>query len=78
MDELLALRNNAAGAFFMLNAVFVTALFLLQLNKDTIFIDWPLGGTSTFTYDPADNNVCEFLKSYAPLIHSTYVKKSES
>jgi chitin synthase len=37
--------------FFMVNAVFVLAIFLLQNNKDTIHIDWPFGGTVNMTYN---------------------------
>ena len=43
---------NQVFTFFMLNAVFVTAIFLLQQNKDLIFIRWPLGATCNVTYFP--------------------------
>jgi hypothetical protein len=36
--------------FFMLNAVFVTAIYLLQQNKESIFIRWPLGAKANVTY----------------------------
>ncbi|CAG7824713.1 unnamed protein product [Allacma fusca] len=55
--ELLDLRNSVVGAFFMFNAVFVTALFLLQLNKDKLFFEWPLGGTHNFTYKAAEDEI---------------------
>jgi chitin synthase len=42
VTRLRALRNSSVFAFFMLNAIFVLAIFLLQLNKDTIYINWPL------------------------------------
>jgi chitin synthase len=55
--ELLDLRNFVVGAFFMFNAVFVTAMFLLQLNKDKIYFNWPLGGTHNFTYRIAEDDI---------------------
>jgi hypothetical protein len=39
--------------FFMLNAVFVTAIYLLQKNKEMIFIKWPLDVKSNVTYIPS-------------------------
>ena len=34
----------------MLNAVFVVVVYLLQQNKDSIYIEWPLGATANVTY----------------------------
>ena len=34
----------------MLNAIFVTAIFLLQQNKDLIFIRWPLDAKANVTF----------------------------
>jgi chitin synthase len=42
-DKLKNLRNIAVFAFFMVNALFVLVIFLLQLSRDVIHIKWPLG-----------------------------------
>ena len=36
--------------FLMINAVFVLAIFLLQNNKDTIYIEWPFDAKYNMTY----------------------------
>jgi hypothetical protein len=47
--------------FFMLNAVFVTAIYLLQQNKDSIFIRWPLGAKSNVTFIQSTVTFSAFL-----------------
>ncbi|XP_037071620.1 chitin synthase chs-2-like [Pollicipes pollicipes] len=42
-QELAELRNQSVFIFFMCNALFILIVFLLQLNKDNIHVDWPLG-----------------------------------
>jgi chitin synthase len=37
-------------SFFMLNAVFVLVVFMLQQEKDLIFIRWPLGAKANVSY----------------------------
>ena len=37
------LRNNMVFAFAIFNALFILIVFLLTLNKDKIYIDWPFG-----------------------------------
>ena len=37
-------------SFFMLNAVFVVVVYLLQQNKDSLYIEWPLGASANVTY----------------------------
>lgn len=49
-NDLLELRNKSVFAFFMFNALFVLVVFLLQLNKDQIHIEWPLGIKTNITY----------------------------
>ena len=39
---LIELRNQAAFSMLMINGIWVTALFLMQLNKDSLSIEWPL------------------------------------
>jgi hypothetical protein len=49
-EDLKELRNKAVFAFFMFNALFILIVFLLQLNKDQLHIDWPLGVRTNITY----------------------------
>lgn len=60
------LRDKMVLAFFMLNALFVVVLFLLQLNKDTIYINWPLGAKTNITYDTLTLDI-EVSKTYLKL-----------
>ena len=48
--ELKEFRNKVVTAFIMINAVFVLTIFLLQLNKDTLHLDWPLGVKTNISY----------------------------
>jgi hypothetical protein len=41
--ELRELKNQGAGAFLMLNAIFVVTISVLQLNMDTLSVPWPCG-----------------------------------
>lgn len=41
-QQLMELRNKCVFYFFLLNAIFVLLIFLLELEKDTISVDWPL------------------------------------
>ncbi|KAF4529725.1 hypothetical protein B566_EDAN015354 [Ephemera danica] len=49
--DLKQLRDKSVFGFFMLNAMFVMILFLIQLNKDILHLDWPLGVKSNFTFN---------------------------
>lgn len=49
--ELKELRNSSVFAFFMINALFVLIVFLLQLNKDYLHVKWPLGVKTNISYD---------------------------
>ncbi|CAI4232245.1 unnamed protein product [Auanema sp. JU1783] len=40
---LLELRNKVTSAFFMLNIVFIIVVLVLQLQKDCLHIEWPIG-----------------------------------
>jgi len=42
-DELADLRNQSVFVFVMCNSLFILIVFLLQLNKDNLHVDWPLG-----------------------------------
>nr|ACD10533.1 chitin synthase 1b [Ectropis obliqua] len=48
--DLLELRNKSVFAFVMFNALFILIVFLLQLNKDQLHVDWPLGIKTNITY----------------------------
>lgn len=56
-SDLKELRNIAVFSFTMMNAIFVLIVFLLQLNKDTIHINWPLGVKTNITFDEATSEV---------------------
>lgn len=51
------MRNSSVFAFFMVNALFVLIVFLLQLNKDNLHIKWPLGVKTNITYDETTQEV---------------------
>ena len=51
------LKNNVAFAFLMMNAVFVILVFLLQLEKEAVHIDWPFGTDTNVSYIPASAEV---------------------
>ena len=40
--ELATLRTQSVFSMFMLNALFVLIVFMLQQEKETIFIEWPI------------------------------------
>lgn len=63
-DALKTLRNEFLFKFFMLNALFVLTVFLMQLNKDTLHFQWPLGLSYNITYHRDTIEViCTKLKS---------------
>lgn len=55
--DLKELRDKSVFAFFMVNAIFVLIVFLLQLNKDLLHIKWPLGVKTNITYDETTQEV---------------------
>lgn len=55
--ELKELRNRMVFAFFMLNALFILVVFLLQLNKDILHVDWPFGVRENITFIPETNEI---------------------
>lgn len=54
------LRNKVAFTFLMCNAVFVILIFLLQLEKNSVHIDWPFGAKINVTYTGADKVQVDF------------------
>ncbi|CAL4108316.1 unnamed protein product, partial [Meganyctiphanes norvegica] len=63
--ELVELRNKSFFAFFMLNALFVLIVFLLQLNKDQLHVNWPLG---------IKENITVIEETQEVLISKTYLQ----
>lgn len=54
------LKNNVSFAFLMINAVFVILVFLLQLEKESIHINWPFGSDTNVSYVPQSTEVSKF------------------
>ncbi|PSN55453.1 hypothetical protein C0J52_05692 [Blattella germanica] len=65
-QKLKDLRDMSVFAFFMLNALFVLVIFLLQLSKDQLHINWPFGVKANITYNP-DNYDITISKEYLEL-----------
>ena len=64
--DLKDLRDQSVFAFFMLNALFVLIVFLLQLNKDLLHVKWPFGIKTNITYDESSQEV-HITKEYLQL-----------
>lgn len=62
--DLVELRNKSVFAFFMFNALFVLIVFLLQLNKDQLHVDWPLGVKTNITYVEETSEVKAWLPAF--------------
>lgn len=51
------LRNSAVFSFLMINLIWILTIFLLQNNKDTLSIRWPIPASSpTITWEPDSDN----------------------
>lgn len=59
--ELKELRNRVVFAIFMFNALFILAVFLLQLHKEILYVEWPFGGkvNATINADTGEVTVKE-------------------
>lgn len=57
------MRDSSVFAFFMINALFVLIVFLLQLNKDNIHVKWPFGVRTNITYDESTQEVIDAIAS---------------
>ncbi|XP_066588924.1 chitin synthase chs-2 isoform X1 [Prorops nasuta] len=64
--DLKDLRDQSVFAFFMMNALFVLIVFLLQLNKDLLHVKWPFGIKTNITYDESSLEV-HITKEYLQL-----------
>ncbi|XP_037938535.1 chitin synthase chs-2 [Teleopsis dalmanni] len=65
-ESLQNLRNMFAFAFVMINSIFVLVVFLLQLKKDYLHLEWPLDPTDYITYDD-DNSQIYIYRSHKEL-----------
>lgn len=63
------LRNSSVFGFFMINALFVLIVFLLQLNKDNIHVKWPLGVKTNITYDETTQEVMQWDTERIAFVH---------
>ena len=50
-EDLKSLRDQVVYSFFMLNAIFVLVVFLLQQQKETLYVPWPFGAKANITYN---------------------------
>ncbi|XP_068142349.1 LOW QUALITY PROTEIN: chitin synthase chs-2 [Drosophila tropicalis] len=65
-DGLKDLRNLIAFAFLMINAIFVLIVFLLQLKKEFLHLEWPIDPTDFVTFD-RDNLQVGIYRQYKEL-----------
>jgi hypothetical protein len=57
-QKLKELRDLAVVTFFMLNALFVLVILLLEFNKDQLYVKWPFGVTVNIRVDEISGEVC--------------------
>ena len=55
--DLITLRNKSVFSVFMLNALFVLVVFMLQTEKDMIGIEWPLEQSIKYAIFYEDNEM---------------------
>jgi chitin synthase len=58
VQKLKDLRDLAVFAFFMVNALIVLVIFLLQLSRDQLHFQWPFGVKANITGDINTGEVC--------------------
>uniref|UniRef100_A0AAN0LHG8 chitin synthase n=1 Tax=Polyphagotarsonemus latus TaxID=1204166 RepID=A0AAN0LHG8_9ACAR len=56
-SDLKDLRNRVVFGFLMVNALFILIVFLLQLNKDILYVQWPFGVRENITFIPETNEI---------------------
>ncbi|KHJ44104.1 Chitin synthase [Trichuris suis] len=57
--DLRELRNQVSFGFIMMNALFVLIIFLLQLKKNCIYIEWPFSPLTNHTIIPCNKDTNE-------------------
>ncbi|KAL6424393.1 hypothetical protein ACFW04_009877 [Cataglyphis niger] len=65
-QELMNCRDAYLLKFFMINALFVLIVFLMQLNKSILHLQWPLGSKYNITY-VAKRDEVHLTKEYLKL-----------
>ncbi|CAG7817051.1 unnamed protein product [Allacma fusca] len=65
-QQLSELRDRSVFFFFMINAIFVLIVFLMQLNKDQLHFRWPLGIKTNITFVEATGEI-QVSKEYLQL-----------
>ncbi|VDO40632.1 unnamed protein product [Haemonchus placei] len=56
---LVELRNKVVSSFFMVNVVFIIVILVLQLQKDCLHIEWPIGPKFNHTVRPCHGDTKE-------------------
>ncbi|VDN19299.1 unnamed protein product [Cylicostephanus goldi] len=56
---LIELRNKVVSTFFMVNVVFIIIILVLQLQKDCLHIEWPIGPKYNHTVRPCHGDTKE-------------------
>ncbi|KAK6046965.1 hypothetical protein COOONC_15531, partial [Cooperia oncophora] len=56
---LVELRNKVVSSFFMVNVVFIIVILVLQLQKDCLHIEWPIGPKYNHTIRPCHGDTKE-------------------
>jgi chitin synthase len=73
-QELINCRDAYLSKFFMINALFVLIVFLMQLKKEVLHLQWPLGMKYNITYDSQKIQVkILILISLFVLFHHNFV-----
>ena len=70
--DLITLRNKSVFSVFMLNALFVLVVFMLQTEKDMIGIEWPLEQSIKYAIFYEDNEMVSKQKLLSK--KTTFVK----
>ena len=65
-QDLITLRNKSVFSVFMLNALFVLVVFMLQTEKDMIGIEWPLEKSIKYAIFYEDNEMVSKQKLLKP------------
>ncbi|TMS32858.1 hypothetical protein L596_000656 [Steinernema carpocapsae] len=55
-NGLTELRNKVCSGFFMVNVVFIIVVLVLQMQKDCLHIEWPLGPKFNHTVTPCNSD----------------------
>ncbi|XP_054706710.1 chitin synthase chs-2-like [Uloborus diversus] len=56
-QQLIELRNKVVFGILMLNSLFILIVFLLQMQKDTLYVEWPLSDKANISYIARFNEV---------------------